>query len=313
MTKPSHTETDPPPLGRRYAAAGHQLLLHRAGSGGPAVVFLPGAGLIGLDFMNVHDAVARFTTSVIYDRAGTGWSDSVALPRRAADVAHELRQLLAAADVPPPYVLVGHSLGGAYARRFAQLFPDDVAGVVLLDPAHEGYASMPGQPLLTQVLQAIKLLPAMLDMRRFYRPMFTRMLAAWPDGLRERLIDYHLAHWGRTLQEAKNLYGEILTELRDGGPMPGAPLIVLTAMSVDPFQAALIATPYLRELNLHKLAFYEAFAASAPHGENRAIENAGHSTLHTDRPDAVVAAIRDVVKAARFSVPARAGARMVSD
>ncbi len=311
MPQPS-PETDLPPLGRRYAAAGRQLLLHRAGSGGPAVVFLPGAGLIGLDFLNIHNAVAQFATSVIYDRAGTGWSDSIALPRSAADVACELHELLAAAGIAPPYVLVGHSLGGAYARRFAQLFPSDVAGVVLLDPAHEGYASMPGQPLLTQVLQGLKLLPALLDMRRFYRPMFTRMLAAWPGGLRERLIDYHLAHWGRTLQESKNLYGEVLAELRDGGPMPDAPLIVLTAMGVDPFQAALIATPYLRELNLYKLAFYEAFAASVPHGENRAIEGAGHSTLHTDRPDAVVAAIRDVIEAARLSVPASAGALLVS-
>ena len=305
-------ETDRPPLGRLYAAAGRQLLLHRSGAGGPAVVFLPGAGLIGLDFLNVHEGVARFATSVIYDRAGTGWSDDTALPRSAADAARELHALLAAAVIAPPYVVVGHSLGGAYARRFAQLFPEDVAGVVLLDPAHEGYASMPGQPLLTQLAQGLKLLPALLDMRRFYRPMFTRMLAAWPGGLRERLIDYHLAHWRRTLEESRNLNSEVLSELRDGGPMPDAPLIVLTAMGIDPFQAALLATPYLHELNLVKLAFYEAFAASAPRGENRAIEGAGHSTLHTDRPDAVVAAIRDVIEAARLSVPASAGARLVS-
>jgi hypothetical protein len=149
-------------------------------------------------------------------------------------------------------------------------------------------------------------------MRRFYRQMFTRMLAAWPDGLRERLIDYHLAHWGRTLQESKNLYGEVLPELHDGGPMPDAPLIVLTALGIDPFQAALIATAYLRELNLHKLAFYEAFAASVPHGENRTIEGAGHSTLHTDRPDAVLAAIRDVLATARLKAPASARTRLVS-
>jgi pimeloyl-ACP methyl ester carboxylesterase len=305
-------ETDPPPLGRRYAAAGRQLLLHRAGAGGPAVVFLSGAGLIGLDFLNLHDAVARFATSVIYDRAGTGWSDSVTLPRSAADAARELRQLLAAAEVAPPYVLVGHSLGGAYARRFAQLFPSDVAGVVLLDPAHEGYASMPAQPLPTQLLQGLKLLPALLDMRRFYRPMFTRMLATWPDGLRERLIDYHLAHWSRTLQESRNLNSEVLPELRDGGPMPDAPLIVLTAMGIDPFQAALLATPHLHELNARKLAFYEAFAASVARGENRAIEGAGHSTLHTERADAVVTAIRDVIEAADLTVRASAGARLVS-
>ncbi len=300
----SSTTAEPPPLGRRYNVGGRRLWLHRAGSGGPAVVFLPGAGLIGLDYLNVHEDAARLTTSVIYDRAGTGWSEPIALPRSAADVAEELRRLLQAADVPPPYVLVGKSLGGAYARRFAQLFPGEVAGVVLLDPAHEGYASMPGQPLLTQLRQAVKLLPALINLRRFYRPMFEKMLATWPDGLRERLVDYHLANWSKTLQEARNLQGEILAEIRDGGAMPDAPLIVLTAIGIDPFQAALISTPYLRELNVRKLAFYDAFAASAPRGENRAIKDAGHNTLHPDRPDAVLLAIHDVVDAARVSAPA---------
>src|ERR1700678_1691896 len=112
-----------PPVGRRYEAAGRQLALHRAGAGGPSAVFLPGAGLIGLDYLNIHTEVAGSTTSVIYDRAGTGWSDPIALPRKAAAVAEELRSLLRAAQIPPPYVLVATSLGGAYARRFAQLFP----------------------------------------------------------------------------------------------------------------------------------------------------------------------------------------------
>jgi pimeloyl-ACP methyl ester carboxylesterase len=209
-------------------------------------------------------------------------------------------------------VLVGHSLGGAYARRFAQLFPDEIAGVVLLDPAHEGYATMPGQSVLTQLWRGLRLVPALVNMRRFYRPMFERMLAAWPEGLRQRLIDYHLANWGKTLQEVRNLNNEILPEIRDGGDMPDAPLIVLTAMGIDPFQAALVATPYLRELNLRKLTFYTAFASSVPRGENRAIEGAGHSTLHTDRPDAVVAAIRDVAEGVRLSAPADARDRLVS-
>ena len=72
-----------PPLGRGYLAAGRELALHRSGRGGPAVVFLPGAGLIGLDYLNVHDEIARRTTCVLYDRAGTGWSQAIALPRSA--------------------------------------------------------------------------------------------------------------------------------------------------------------------------------------------------------------------------------------
>jgi pimeloyl-ACP methyl ester carboxylesterase len=126
-----------PPPGRRHEDGGRRLALHHSGIGGPAVVFLPGAGLIGRYYLNIHDEVSMFTTSVFYDRAGTGWSDQVPLTRSAADVTDELRNLLCAAGIPGPYVLVGHSLGGLYARDYARRFPGEVAGLLLLDPGHE--------------------------------------------------------------------------------------------------------------------------------------------------------------------------------
>ena len=288
-----------PPIDRRYKVAGRQLALQRAGSGGPSVVFLPGAGLIGLDYLNIHTAIATTTTSVIYDRAGTGRSDAIALPRTAAAVAEELRALLAAAEVPAPYLLVGHSLGGAYIRRFAQLFPEEVAGLLFLDPAHEGYADMPRQAFLAQVRQALAMLPALLNMRKFYRPRFEAMLAAWPDGPRHDLIEYHLSAWRKTLDEAKNLQTEVLDEIARGGPLPDAPLVVLTAMGIDPFQAAFMPEAALRQLNALKEPIYAAFARSVPRGENRSLDDAGHSTLHTDRPDAVLQALHDILATAR--------------
>ncbi len=288
-----------PPIGRRYAVAGRQLALHRVGSGGPSVVFLPGAGLIGLDYLNVATEIARSTTAVLYDRAGTGWSDAIALPRTAAAVAEELRALLRTAEVPAPYVLVGHSLGGAYVRRYAQLFPDEVAGLLFLDPAHEGYADFPRRGLLAQVRMALAMLPALLSLRKVYRPRFEAMLRAWPEGLRQTLIEYHLAAWRKTLDEARNLRSEVLGEIGRGGPLPDVPLILLTAMGIDPFQAAFMPETELRELNALKEPIYQAFARSVPRGENRSLMDAGHSTLHTDRPDAVVQALHDIFAAAR--------------
>jgi pimeloyl-ACP methyl ester carboxylesterase len=284
-----------PPLGRLYEADGRRLALHREGEGRPSVVFLPGAGLIGLDFLNIHQQVRAFATSVLYDRGGTGWSDSVRLPRSAADAAGELRALLGAAEVPAPYILVGHSLGGAHARRYAQLFPGEVAGVLYLDPAHEAYATLPPVSALGQLRMGLKALPALLDARRFYRPLFTRMYEGWPQDTLELLVEYHLRHWRRSLQEAGNLNSEVLGEIAAGGGAPAQPVIVLTAMGIDPFQAPFMDQAYLRELNPKKAGFYSAFAALAPRGENRLLEDAGHSTLHTDRPDAVVQAIRDLI------------------
>ena len=104
-----------PPVGRFYDLQGRRLMLHRTGDGRPAVVFLPGAGMVGLDFLNIHERISHFTTSVVYDRAGTGWSEPINLPRSAAEVTDELRSLLKVAEVQAPYVLVGHSLG--YVRQ----------------------------------------------------------------------------------------------------------------------------------------------------------------------------------------------------
>lgn len=151
----------------------------------PSVVFLPGAGLVGLDFLNIHDRISAVTTSVLYDRAGTGWSDPVSLPRSAAAVAGELRALLRAADVPPPYLLVGHSLGGAYARRYAQRHPDEVAGVLFLEPFYEGLASQgPKRTIGGTLWTVFAALRIAVQVKPFYRRMFGQMLAEWPDSVR---------------------------------------------------------------------------------------------------------------------------------
>jgi hypothetical protein len=131
--------------------------------------------------------------------------------------------------------------------------------------------------------------------------MFEAMFARWPDGVRRLLVDYHVRSWRKSLQEARNLQTDILEEIRAGGPMPDAPLIVLTAMGIDPFMAPFMPEPYLRALNDRKQVFYTNFARSVRHGESRSLEGAGHSTIHTDRPDAVVNAIRDLVDAANGS------------
>ena len=284
-----------PPIGHLYDVQGRQLLLHQSGTGGPAVVFAPGAGCIGLDYLNIHDQVSQFTTSVLYDRAGTGWSDQVDLPRSATEVADELQSLLHAAGVPAPYLLVGHSLGGVYTRRYAQRFPEEMAALLFLEPAHEGFPGiMPKQTLLAKLRQGFAIIRVLLHLKRFYRGLFERMFAQWPDSMRERLIEYHLRSWRMGLREAKN-QSELYEEVRRGGNMPDVPLLVLTAMGIDQFQTAFMPESYVREMNEGKRVLYAALAKSVPRGEQRVVENAGHVTIHTDRPDAVVQAIRDLL------------------
>jgi len=131
-------EVPSPPLGTFVPVAGHRLFVDRCGTGDPAVVFLPGAGLTGLDYWPLQQRAGTGRSSVVYDRAGTGWSDRVRLPRTARAVTGELHELLGRLGIRRA-LLVGHSLGGLYARHYANRFPGETAGLVLLDPAHEDY------------------------------------------------------------------------------------------------------------------------------------------------------------------------------
>ena len=290
-----------PPLGRLYDVEGRHLFLYRLGHRRSGRGVCAGAGLVGLDYLNIHDQVSQFTTSVLYDRAGTGWSDQVALPRSATEVTDELRSLLHAASVPAPYLLVGHSLGGFYVRRYAQRFPNEVAGLLFLDPAHEDYpARSPKQSLLGTLRMAFSLVRVGMRFKQFYSDQFERMFAEWPASVREPLIEYHLRSLRKSLEEwpahaRRNPEGELVNEICHGGRIPDVPLIVLTAMGLDPFMAAFTHESFLRKLNDGKRIMYTALAESVPRGENRMVENAGHTTIHTDRPDAVVQAIRDLL------------------
>ncbi|HSK88664.1 MAG TPA: alpha/beta hydrolase [Anaerolineales bacterium] len=126
-----------PPIGQMVDIGGYRLHMHVEGEGGPTVVFDAGAGGIGLSWELVRPAIAKVTRVVVYDRAGLGWSDPSPCPRDAYTMAVELHTLLTNANIPAPYILVGHSLGGSVARQFAAKYPNEVAGLVMVDSAHE--------------------------------------------------------------------------------------------------------------------------------------------------------------------------------
>jgi pimeloyl-ACP methyl ester carboxylesterase len=123
------------PPGRLIDVGTHRLHLHCAGDGSPTVVFDAALGGSSLSWSLVHPAVARMTRACTYDRAGFGWSEAGPLPRTAGRIADELYHLLRRAAVPRPYVLVGHSYGGLVMRLMAARHSEDVAGLVLIEPA----------------------------------------------------------------------------------------------------------------------------------------------------------------------------------
>lgn len=129
-----------PPPGQLVDVGGYRLHLYCLGEGSPTVVLEAGGGGKGvLAWSAVQEKISATTRVCSYDRAGLGWSDPdpTGKPRISTDVAETLHILLHNAGINEPYLLVGHSAGGVYVRSFAQLFPKEVAGMILVDSAHE--------------------------------------------------------------------------------------------------------------------------------------------------------------------------------
>jgi pimeloyl-ACP methyl ester carboxylesterase len=122
-----------PPPGQLIDVGGHRLHVNCTGSGGPTVVLEPGLGEVSPAMGWIAPVVARDTRVCVYDRAGRGWSDPADGPQVAVQTTTDLHTLLDHAHIPGPYVLAGHSFGGLYILTFAATYPDQVAGLVLLD------------------------------------------------------------------------------------------------------------------------------------------------------------------------------------
>jgi pimeloyl-ACP methyl ester carboxylesterase len=133
--------------GRLIDVGGHGLHIRCTGSGSPTVVLEPGLGEMSSAYGLIAPAVARESRVCVYDRAGRGWSESATGAQRSGQAATELHALLTRAGVPGPYVLAGHSFGGLYVLAFAARYPDQVAGLVLIDSTPpDAFDSLPTYP-----------------------------------------------------------------------------------------------------------------------------------------------------------------------
>src|SRR5437868_7166003 len=150
--------------GHLVDVGGRRLYVQCSGSGSPTVVLVSGLAETSVYWGGwIAPPVAQNTTVCAYDRAGQGWSDPPTSPQDGAAVATDLHTLLDHAQIPGPYVLVGHSTGGAYIKVFAARYPDQVAGMVLLDSQpNEAFTGLPGFPsFYSTVRRASELFPSL--------------------------------------------------------------------------------------------------------------------------------------------------------
>jgi pimeloyl-ACP methyl ester carboxylesterase len=147
------------PPGRMIDLGGYRMHISCTGQGSPTVVLEAGGGVSSGVWAWIQPEIARQTRVCTYDRAGIGWSEQGPHPRDAGSIAQELHTLLQRAGESEPFVLAGHSLGGQYALMFAERYPEEIAGLVLIDALHAdtNYRTPQAQALYRQQQQQISI------------------------------------------------------------------------------------------------------------------------------------------------------------
>jgi pimeloyl-ACP methyl ester carboxylesterase len=225
------TSNQPPPGGRTYLVAGHRLYLRCVGAGSPVVVLFNGLGERTPSWAWVESDVARQTRVCVFDRAGEGWSGAGVGAQDAHQLSADARGVLKAANVPGPYILAGHSVGGVYALAYAMDYPTDVAGVALLDSSTPYQFDLPSYSTFYSVAHRVSgLLPplARVGIVRAYIGLTSSGLL--PADARSHAEAF--ASSPRELSADRVEFGELPTVLRQTKALTsldGKPLFVLTA------------------------------------------------------------------------------------
>jgi pimeloyl-ACP methyl ester carboxylesterase len=287
-----------PPPGRLVPAGRHRLHLLEAGTGEPAVIFDAGLPGTSLGWCYVQPEVAKFTRTASYDRAGLGWSECGPRPRTTRQIVAELRTALASAGIAPPYVLVGHSFGGFTAQFFAHTYPEEVAGVVLVDSIHPGEWLEPDAETLRRMAAGIRMARrtawlARLGVMRFYFWLIARRAVTpsapgdWVASLQKmprELLPALRALWSQgkpydTLADQIEALRTSAAQVAEAGAPRDVPLVVLSAGNSE--------AKRIRE--------HAAAAQRSSRGVHLIAHGSGH-WIQLDQPALVVAAIRQLVE-----------------
>jgi pimeloyl-ACP methyl ester carboxylesterase len=281
-----------PAAGQTYDVGGHRLYLECSGAGSPTVVLASGFGSHTPSWAWIAPAVARDTRVCTYDRAGEGRSDPATGPQDGIQLSADLHTLLATANVPGPYVLVGHSVGGTYNLVFAARYPTEVAGMVMLDSTspHQ-FSLIPSYAGVYETFRRATALFPSLARLGLARPAFGTGFTELPPAARDQERAFAVSTG--ELRGERDEWSEFPAVFRQAQAMTDLgtkPLLVLTAgKGQDPGWSA--AQDELATLS-HNTA-------------HRTVSGATHESLLIDRSFATISAqgVRDVVQALRTGTP----------
>lgn len=310
-----------PPPGKLVDIGGRKMHIDCRGAGSPTVILESGLGTGGTtDWTLVHDEIASFTRTCAYDRAGIMWSDAKDTPQDAAAVTEDLHKLLKGAGISDPLVLVGHSIGGPYTRTYVGKYGEQVAGLVMVDPSHPD-----------QIARLGKVVSIDVHPKRASTLIHTAKALAWT-GIVRFVIARGDKPQARTPAETKRLgdalaksaayastsirgsaseldgFDRTMDQARAVHSFGNRPLIVLTAMApMTPEQLkglGMKAEDGARFKQEWKTLHTEQ-AAFSTRGRQQIVPDATHY-IQVDRPEVVIAAVREVVGEVRADAQATA-------
>lgn len=255
------------PLADKQTAdiGGHTLEYVMAGEGSPVIVFLSGYGAdIDTSWSKVYPEAEKISTVFAYNRFGYGASDKLEQPQSGALIVNSLRDILREKGLMPPYVLVGHSLGGIYANLFARQYPHEVSGVILIDSSH----------------------PDQIEMMRSRQGLIRQ---AMTDVIWKIDSVFHRARHSEI-----SSFNETASQIKKAGPFPDIPLVVITAGKEPP--SWLIGAEAIR---IHEIN-QKSLVTLSPQAKQIIAEKSGHF-VQNDEPEIVIQAIHDITDKARGS------------
>lgn len=299
VSTPSASQMEPYLHAQRLVDIGSRRMnIYCTGTGSPTVVLDAGAGDATEVWRKVQGPISERTRVCSYDRAGMGFSDGAASRRDAQSIVSDLHSLLHRADIEPPYVLVAHSIAGLYAPLYADRYPNEVAGMVLVDPTPP-YVYRREAPVAPDVIKLAKGGEELA--RSCYNAAASGELKtgnkAYADCLDTSGQQHSLSFWYDYLSETSSVEGADSVEARRAQRNYGnMPLIVLTA--ADGFK--LPGVPKAQQIAAWKTwnAMHDELARNSSVGVNFVVHDSGHY-IQLEQPSAVISAVNEVVDQAR--------------
>lgn len=283
-----------PMQGQLVSVDGRKMHIDCTGQGSPTVILDSGLGDTYLSWQKVQPEIAKFVQVCSYDRAGIGYSDPSSQPRTSRVIASELRGLLQAAHVAPPYILVGHSMGGYDVRVYAGMYPKEVAGMVLVDASH------PDQE--NRLPSELKSMEGTWNREAIFLEYATpfgipRFLGLCDDDVAVRAAECNW-HSEREKRAEMKMFSQSAVE---AGAVTSLGDIPLAVLSHDPDKPSVeLPADLAKSTNEAWEKMQEESAHLSTRGTQSIAKNSSHY-IQFDRPELVIDAVRSVVEQARHS------------